>query len=324
MPDLETPKGWRIAIISMVLPVAEPLIAHLRELGHEPVAWLIARRKEGDERPLPPWGEITDSMAPKGVSLLFARDKEAVAPLLRGLEPDLVLCWGFGWKLPQEALDVPRLGSVNHHPALLPRHRGPIPLSWALRENDGTFGMTWHRMDAELDTGAILAQKTVPIEDDWTTIEEMGPTLLQAAFELLPQVFERLAAGDPGDPQPTEGVSWAGHLRRGLRDRRLVSARPEDPRPGARLAPHVRHVAGRRADRGARRRARQAPAHEPHRPWGRRTRRRVRRRDALDPRVRARWLNAPRPTTMLMRVPIRRRAPAFGCLTDHLADAPLD
>ncbi len=210
MPDIETPKGWRIVIISMVLPVAEPLTAHLRELGHEPVAWLIARRKEGDERPLPPWGEITDSMAPKGVSLLFARDKDAVAPLLRGLEPDLVLCWGFGWKIPQEALDVPRFGSVNHHPALLPRHRGPIPLSWALREGDGQFGMTWHRMDAELDTGAILAQKTIPIEDDWTTIEEMGPALIQGAFDLLPQVFERLAAGDPGDPQPAKGASWAG------------------------------------------------------------------------------------------------------------------
>jgi len=210
MPEAETPKGWRIAIISMVPPVVVPLIAQLRELGHEPVAWLIARRKEGDKRSLPPWGEITDSMAPSGVSLLFARDKHAVAPLLRGLEPDLVLCWGFGWKLPQEALDVPRLGSVNHHPALLPRHRGPIPLSWALREGDGQFGMTWHRMDAELDTGAILAQKTIPIEDDWTTIEEMGPALIQGAFDLLPRVLERLAAGDPGDLQPTEGVSWAG------------------------------------------------------------------------------------------------------------------
>ena len=100
-------------------------------------------------------------MAPKGVSLLFARDKEAVAPLLRGLEPDLVLCWGFGWKLPQEALDVARLGSVNHHPALLPRHRGPIPLSWALRENDGAFGhdlaphgrRARHRRDPRSDDG---------------------------------------------------------------------------------------------------------------------------------------------------------------------------
>ncbi|MEK6275817.1 MAG: formyltransferase family protein [Actinomycetota bacterium] len=213
MPDVETPKGWRIVIISAVLPVAEPLIAHLRELGHEPVAWLMARRsKEFYQRPLPPWGEISDSNSPDGVSLIFARDKHAVAPLLRGLEPDLVLCWGFGWKLPQEALDVPRLGSVNHHPALLPRHRGPIPLAWAMREGDGEFGMTWHRMDAELDTGAILAQATVPIEDDWTMIEQMGPALIQAAFALLPKVFERLAAGDPGDPQPDEGVSWAGHF----------------------------------------------------------------------------------------------------------------
>ena len=67
-------------------------------------------------------------------------------------------------------------------------------------------------MDAELDTGAILAQSTLPIEDDWTTIEQIAPGLLQAALDLLPQVFERVAAGDPGDPQPSEGASWAGHF----------------------------------------------------------------------------------------------------------------
>ena len=67
-----------------------------------------------------------------------------------------MLCWGFPWKIPQAALDVPRLGSVNMHPALLPRHRGPIPLAWALRDGDDAWGQTWHRMDAELDTGNLL------------------------------------------------------------------------------------------------------------------------------------------------------------------------
>src|SRR5256885_8399785 len=154
------PGPWRIVIISAVLPIAGALVPHLRELGHEPVAWLLARRTNKG-KPLPPWGEITDGSAPDGVSLLFARDKHAVAPLLRGLAPDLVVCDGFDWKLPQEALDVPRLGSINQHPALLPRHRGPIPMAWALREGDGVFGVTWHRMDADFDTGPILAQATI-------------------------------------------------------------------------------------------------------------------------------------------------------------------
>jgi methionyl-tRNA formyltransferase len=67
-------------------------------------------------------------------------------------------------------------------------------------------------MDAELDTGPLLAQTTVPIEDDETTIEQMGPKLIQAAIGLLPKVFERLTAGDPGDPQAAEGASWAGYF----------------------------------------------------------------------------------------------------------------
>jgi methionyl-tRNA formyltransferase len=67
-------------------------------------------------------------------------------------------------------------------------------------------------MDAELDTGPILAQSSIPIRDEETTIFETGPRLIQAQLDLLPRVFNRLAAGDPGEPQATEGASWAGML----------------------------------------------------------------------------------------------------------------
>ena len=202
--------GRRVAIISNVLPVVAALVAALEELGHEPVAWLMARRPPDPNRPMPPWGDVTDRNAPQGLNLLLARRKEDVGPLFSGLDLDVTLCWGFNWKLPQEALDVPRLGSVNNHPALLPRHRGPYPLAWTFREGDAAFGSTWHRMDAEFDTGPILAQSSVAVEDTDTWIEDFGPRILQNTLAMLPRVFGRLEAEDPGDEQPEEGVSWAG------------------------------------------------------------------------------------------------------------------
>lgn len=195
-------------MVSTVPPVIERLIPVLRDLGHEPVGVVTARA----ERDRPPDMVLGDTSVPEGLDILFARDKWRVEPLLRALEPDLMLCWGFPWKLPQAALDVAPLGSVNLHPALLPRHRGPIPLAWALRDGDGRFGVTWHRMDAELDTGGILAQTSIPIDDDDFEITDFGPKIGAAAFGLLPGVLERIAAGDQGDAQPEEGASWAGHF----------------------------------------------------------------------------------------------------------------
>jgi len=201
-------ESWRIAIVSMVQPVVERLEPVLRDLGHEPVGVVTPRlRRTGGAGP-----PIANDTVPDGLDLLFAADKWRVEPLLRSLEPDLMICWGFPWKLPQAALDVARLGSINLHPALLPRHRGPIPLAWALRDGDGSFGVTWHRMDAELDTGGLLAQGSVSIDDDDVEIMQIGPKLGAEAFRLLPDVLARVAAGDPGDVQDEALATWAGHF----------------------------------------------------------------------------------------------------------------
>jgi methionyl-tRNA formyltransferase len=208
-------RPWRIVVISVAVPIIEPLVRVLADLGHEPVAVISARRPPRPEpRQVPPQfhpGRLLEVLPPE-IAVAFPSSKWQIEGFMRTYEPDLAVCSGYPWKIPLAALEVPRLGSVNEHPALLPRHRGPIPLSWALRDGDPAFGITWHRMDAELDTGAILAQTTVPIEDDDITIEDFGPKLLQAAFRLLPQVFERVAGGDPGDPQREDGASWAGHF----------------------------------------------------------------------------------------------------------------
>ncbi len=201
----------RIVAVSSIKPIADVFVARLRELGHDPVALIGPRRPPEGRRP-PPHLELTDVSAPVGLDLILARDKHSLEPLLRAYEPDLMMCWGFPWKIPQAALDVAKLGSVNLHPALLPRHRGPIPLAWALRDGDSVWGMTWHRMDAELDTGNLLAQGTVPIDDDDVDIEGFAAKLQEGALALLPRALERVVNGDPGDPQPVEGERWAGHF----------------------------------------------------------------------------------------------------------------
>lgn len=204
---------WRVALITTVTPIAEVLTDGLKQLGHEPVAVITARRRRPpnptDDDPFP---ELGDSSAPKGLDVLMARDRNSMEPLLRATGADLAVCWGFSWRIPKAALDVPRLGVINCHPALLPRHRGPIPISWAFREGDGHYGMTWHRMDANLDTGGILAQTTIPMEDDDFDYMTLGPRMIGSALGLLPRTLERVAAGDPGDPQSEEGASWAGFL----------------------------------------------------------------------------------------------------------------
>jgi len=59
---------------------------------------------------------------------------------------------------------------------------------------------------------ARVAEQRVPMFDDDYGIEVVGPRMGAVALGLLPEVFARIAAGDPGDPQPTEGITWAGHF----------------------------------------------------------------------------------------------------------------
>ena len=190
----------RVVLVTQVPPAAHGLTALLRGLGHEPVALLCSR--EHAER----YGEFLEHVrdAPPELDVVIPAARDRVAPLLRAYEPDLLLCLGFPWKLPPDALAVPRLGAVNGHPSVLPRYRGPSPVSWAIRNGETEIGFTFHRMDVDLDTGPILAQATFPLGDEHSW-EELEPKLVEVITALLPRALERVEHGDPGDPQGDGG-----------------------------------------------------------------------------------------------------------------------
>ena len=192
---------WRVVVVSQIPRVAAGYVELVRGLGHEPVAHLAARMPPKFDNPRArefAGGLIVDG--PTGIDLVYPGARSRMAPVLRFYEPDLLLCTAFPWRIPADALAVPRIACVNGHPSLLPRYRGPMPMAWAVRNGETEIGMTYHLMDEQFDTGNILAQGTVPL-DDGETNESLWPKLGAVSAELLPRVFERLAAGDRGDPQ---------------------------------------------------------------------------------------------------------------------------
>ena len=193
----------RVVIVTRIPPVLAGFDGVIREVGHEVVGFLTMRNVDG--RYGPP--SLTDELvmgAADDLDVLLPARRRSIAPLLASLDPDLVVCMGFPWRIPPDALAVPRLGWLNGHPSLLPWHRGPLPIAWAIREGDEEVGITFHRMDADLDTGAIFSQRAYrlgELEAPDTFYPKMGPVVGEALTEAL----ERLAAGEEATPQPDGG-----------------------------------------------------------------------------------------------------------------------
>jgi methionyl-tRNA formyltransferase len=212
--------SWRVVIVTRISPVLAGFDAVVRAAGHEPVALMSMRDHDGRYGNLPDVGELAMSAAPALDVLLPAR-RSSIVPLLAAAEPDLVVCMGFPWKVPADALAVPRLGWINGHPSLLPHHRGPVPVAWAIRAGEEEFGVTFHRMDAELDTGPILAQKAAPL-GELCEPEELYPRMGPLVIEVLSEALANLAAGREGVVQ--DGGDYQGFF--GDEDAHLDFSRP--------------------------------------------------------------------------------------------------
>lgn len=122
---------------------------------------------------------------------------------LRAQAPDFLVTIAFGQILSQEALDIPRLGTVNVHASLLPAYRGANPIQRAVMAGETQTGLTTMLTDAGVDTGAMLLRATTPIGPDDTT-GDLHDRLSQMAGDVLLDTLRALATGNlvptPQDP----------------------------------------------------------------------------------------------------------------------------
>jgi methionyl-tRNA formyltransferase len=118
-----------------------------------------------------------------------------VAERIADAQPDLLLVVAYGQILPPAVLAIPRLGCLNVHASLLPRHRGASPISAALLGGDTETGVSVMLMDEGMDTGPVLARRSTsvaPVDDEITLTERLAAM----GAELLTETLPRWARGE--------------------------------------------------------------------------------------------------------------------------------
>ena len=110
---------------------------------------------------------------------------------LRSLNADLMVVAAYGLLLPPTVLEVPRLGCINIHASLLPRWRGASPIQQAILAGDENSGVTLMRMDKGLDTGAMIASRSVAIDPSWSAAD-LHDSLAPLGAELLLESLDHI------------------------------------------------------------------------------------------------------------------------------------
>lgn len=157
---------------------------------------------------------------------------------LAGQHFDFFVLASFGKLIPQSLLDLPRLGSLNVHPSLLPRYRGATPIQSALRDGARETGVTIMLMDEGLDTGDIVLQERTPILPG-ETYGELHDRLARFGAQALIHAIDAGREGDfPRMPQrgkPTTtrplrkadlAIDWSWEAERIVNHVRAFSPRP--------------------------------------------------------------------------------------------------
>ncbi len=167
---------------------------------------------------------------------------KAFARELADQEFDLFALASYGRILPAELLALPKLGSLNVHPSLLPKYRGATPIQSVLRDGETKTGVSIMLMDAGMDTGDIVLQEVAEIEPD-DTYGTLHDRLAFYGGELLDVALELAEKGPlPRTPQSGEASVTRPLVRDDLfvdpswPAQRVVNiVRALAPSPGARL-----------------------------------------------------------------------------------------
>ena len=115
--------------------------------------------------------------------------------IISEINPDIIITCAYGQIVPQQVLDIPKMGCINVHASLLPKYRGSSPMQAAILNGDKQTGVTLMYMDAGMDTGDMISQSTLEICDD-DNIGLLHDKLSILGKDLLEKELENLLIGN--------------------------------------------------------------------------------------------------------------------------------
>jgi len=161
---------------------------------------------------------------------------------IAALQPDLCVMAFVTKFVPSECLAIPRLGTIQYHPSLLPKYRGPSAINWAIAQGESETGLTIFRPSDGLDEGAVILQKTVRIGPDDTLGQVYFDHLFPMGVQALMEAADLVKAGKHQEHIQDESHAnyegWfnaqAAQLHWGLHIQQLYNLiRAANPAPGA-------------------------------------------------------------------------------------------
>jgi len=171
---------------------AVPSLRRLTSTGHE-ITVVITQPdrpvgRHGTPQP-PPVKLAAEELGLRVLQPQSLRDPAAVAEL-RAEAPEVIVVVAYGQILRPEVIEIPARAVLNVHPSLLPRWRGASPIPAAILAGDTETGVTIILMDAGMDSGPILSQRSLAISDD-DAAGSLSERLSEAGADLLAETIPR-------------------------------------------------------------------------------------------------------------------------------------
>ena len=196
-------------VVNGMQAFGKAVLDKLVERGEEVIGVYGAEDKPGRRRD--PINDAAEALKIPLFQLKSFKTEEALEHI-KGLNADLCVMAYVIKFVPSAFLNVPTHGSIQYHPSLLPKHRGPSSINWPIIQGSDKTGLSIFWPDDGLDTGPILLQKEVEIKADDTLgsiyFEKLFPLGVEAMMEAVDLVRDGSAPKITQDESESTYESW--------------------------------------------------------------------------------------------------------------------